>query len=100
MRRTFASASALSLCFALSALGCSSESSGTNDQSSPDGSTSSSASDLTVLSWWVAPGEAEALQALIDTYKTAYPKVRVTHDDNISASTWKDVISAGIDHPT
>jgi len=40
-----------------------------------------------IFSWWVAPGEAEALQALVDTDKVQHPNDRIfnaaadTHDD-------------------
>jgi len=32
-----------------------------------------------MFSWWVAPGEAEALEALIDEYTDMYPEVEVTN---------------------
>jgi glucose/mannose transport system substrate-binding protein len=38
----------------------------TTDSGSPQG-------PVKLYTWWVAPGEAQALQGLIDTYTTAYP---------------------------
>lgn len=32
---------------------------------------------IELFSWWTAPGEAEALQALIETHKSAHPEARV-----------------------
>jgi glucose/mannose transport system substrate-binding protein len=51
---------------------------------------------LEVFSWWKAPGEADALQALVNTYKGEYPDARVSLYDNTSADTWQDVLAAQI----
>jgi glucose/mannose transport system substrate-binding protein len=32
-----------------------------------------------IFSWWIAPGEAEALQALVDTDKATYPQDRIVN---------------------
>src|ERR1051325_6436073 len=35
------------------------------------------AGKLEIFSWWTSPGEVEALQALYDVFKAAYPDVEV-----------------------
>jgi glucose/mannose transport system substrate-binding protein len=90
----------LSAALALSGVGCSSDSSGGPEGGGGTGGKGSTTDgELGVFSWWVAPGEADALQALLDTYKDANPGVRVSHDDNTSASTWQKVLSDNIDDP-
>lgn len=77
----------------LATLGCSS---GGDDGKDKDGTGSTASQELEVFSWWVAPGEADALQALVDTYKDEYPEARVSLYDNTSADTWQDVLAAQI----
>jgi len=37
-----------------------------------------------IFSWWIAPGEAEALQALVDVNKVAYPHDRIFNQAAVS----------------
>jgi len=45
-----------------------------------------------VFSWWTAPGEAEALQALVDLHKTKFPSETI-----YNAATDPKVISGGVE---
>jgi glucose/mannose transport system substrate-binding protein len=85
---------ALVVCLALAVAGC-----GSNSDDGGNHVTNTTKSELGVFSWWVAPGEAEALRALFETYNSAYPNVRVAHDDNTSAATWQTVLSENIANP-
>ncbi len=79
---------------AFAAAGCSSD--GNSNPGTPNtgggGEGSTQEETLSVLSWWKAPGEAEALQALMDTYQDAYPDVRVTDSDKATSENWRDVL--------
>ena len=46
---------------------------------------------LSVCSWWTAPGEAEALGALIDGYRSSAGGARVTLATDVTAGTWSKV---------
>jgi glucose/mannose transport system substrate-binding protein len=76
--------------FAFLAAGCS----GSDDKAGTDGaggsSTTTEAVQVEVFSWWTAPGEAEALQSLVDLHNTNYPKERI-----YNAATDPKVISGG-----
>ena len=74
----------------LGALGCSS--SGDSDDGVDKGGPGETQDVLEVFSWWTAPGEAEALQALVKTYKDAHEGARVSQYSNTSASTWQEVL--------
>ncbi|MFZ5896905.1 MAG: ABC transporter substrate-binding protein [Myxococcota bacterium] len=53
---------------------------GSSDDANPSdgaGGTGTTQQNVEIFSWWVAPGEAEAFQALVDLNKTLHPKVRV-----------------------
>jgi len=52
---------------------------GGDDKASPADGTGGRGGEqvVEIFSWWVAPGEAEALQALVDVNKTQHPKDRV-----------------------
>jgi glucose/mannose transport system substrate-binding protein len=55
---------------------------------------------IEIFSWWIAPGEAEALQALVDTDKVTYPQDRIV---NSAADTHVDeraALAARIDNGT
>jgi glucose/mannose transport system substrate-binding protein len=67
---------------------------GVSDAGTGDGATTNV---LDLFSWWVAPGEAEALQALVSAYKELYPKVRVSRDTRATAVDWDVVLGANID---
>jgi glucose/mannose transport system substrate-binding protein len=78
---------------ALGALGCS----GSDDSSEGDPTKPGETQDvLEIFSWWTAPGEAEALQALVKTYKDAHEGARVSQFSNGTAATWQEVLSAQI----
>src|SRR4051812_16955497 len=90
---------ALMLCsgLVLTSFGCSSSDGGASPSGTPMGDADGGgASDLELFSWWVAPGEAEALQALVNTYKGAYPTARVNQFSNTSASDWKMILGDNI----
>jgi ABC-type glycerol-3-phosphate transport system substrate-binding protein len=74
MRNSFAGMLVAVLGTVLAGLGCSSS----KDDPAPATGGPDAASDVVeVFSWWVAPGEADALQALVNTYKATYPSGRV-----------------------
>jgi glucose/mannose transport system substrate-binding protein len=58
----------------LGSLGCSSDGGSANDGT---GGGSSASRTVEIYSWWVAPGEAEAWQALVDDNKRLHPNDRV-----------------------
>jgi glucose/mannose transport system substrate-binding protein len=55
--------------------------------------------DLELFSWWVAPGEAEALQALKDTYTMDYPNAQVNQFTNATSASWQTVLAMNIGMP-
>ncbi|MGC4093434.1 MAG: ABC transporter substrate-binding protein [Polyangiaceae bacterium] len=74
-RRSLLNSALLSVSVLLGAVACGSS----NDSSPNDGSggTSSTQNTVEIFSWWIAPGEAEAFQALLALNKQAHPKVSV-----------------------
>jgi glucose/mannose transport system substrate-binding protein len=52
---------------------------------------------LQLFSWWTAPGEAEALAALVNRYKEVYPGASVEQFTKSSAASWQDVLHESID---
>lgn len=93
---------ALGSAMLLGALGCSSK--GSTDKTTDMGAAGDGAGGagsetqtLEVFSWWTAPGEAEALTALEDTYKAKYKDARVAQYSNSSAATWQMVLGMKID---
>src|SRR5690349_13403164 len=84
----------------LGALGCSSK--GSTDKPTDTGAAGAGdigaggagaeSQVLEVFSWWTAPGEAEALTALEDTYKAKYKDARISQFSNTSAATWQEVL--------
>jgi len=58
----------------LTLAGCSSSS---DAGSSSTGKTGQTQDAVQLYTWWIAPGEAEALQGLVDQYKLAYPSSSV-----------------------
>ena len=96
LNRCFASRLTLCACVALvsvATVGCGSSGSAADNGSNP----STSSDSLELFSWWVAPGEAQALEALVETYKQDYPGARVAQITNPSAQTWQTILSAQID---
>ena len=88
----------------LGALGCSTESTdkpvdtGAAGETGAGGETGGSQEQiLQLFSWWVAPGEAEALRALEDTYQDAHKGARISQYDNPTAGTWQEVLGQKID---
>lgn len=61
---------------------------GDSSESKADAGTDAGASTVEIFSWWTAPGEAEALQAVISLHKTKFPNVTVV---NASSSDPNDV---------
>jgi glucose/mannose transport system substrate-binding protein len=51
-----------------------------------------------ILSWWLAPGEAEALQALIHVHSTAYPDARIFNSAAVSALATMRIIGDRLTH--
>ena len=54
------------------ALGC-----GSSGQSGHDAGDGGGAQTVEIFSWWIAPGEAEALQALVDVDRAQHPNDRI-----------------------
>jgi glucose/mannose transport system substrate-binding protein len=86
----------LALCFgtALAGLGCSSSA---DDAAPPASGPETSADEVQVFSWWVAPGEADALQALINSYRGKYPSGRVVQFTKTSSVDWTTILGQDID---
>jgi glucose/mannose transport system substrate-binding protein len=85
-----------SLLFALvgaAGLGCGpSPAVGVSDGGAPDAQ-----ENLQLFTWWVAPGEVEALRALVNVYETDYPTARVTQFNDASSANWQSMLTKGID---
>ena len=64
---------------AMGAVGCDS-----GGGSMPTGTGGSTETTIELFSWWIAPGEAEALQALIDLNKTNHPNERIFNAGAVS----------------
>ena len=78
--------------FAFLAAGCSaSGDDGTSPGSGGSGSTTE-AVQVEVFSWWTAPGEAEALQSLVDLHTKEFPEQRI-----YNAATDPKVTSGGVE---
>jgi glucose/mannose transport system substrate-binding protein len=52
---------------------------------------------LELFTWWVAPGEVEALTALVNVYEAAFPGVRVDQFNDASSANWESMLAKGID---
>jgi glucose/mannose transport system substrate-binding protein len=65
---------------------------------SPDAG--AAAEDLSLFTWWVAPGEVEALRALVNVYESAHPTARVSQFNDASSANWQSMLAKGIDAPT
>ncbi len=87
-----ASSFVLCACVSLASVGC-----GSSDKGGDGGTDTGSTQSLELFSWWVAPGEAEALQALVDTYKADYQGARVSQKSSPTAQTWRTILGAQID---
>ncbi len=81
---------------ALCSVGCSSDSNGKSSDGSA-GQPGTSTDALQLLSWWTGPGEAEALQALMDTYRASHAGARVNLDSSVTADNWQPTLNMGID---
>jgi glucose/mannose transport system substrate-binding protein len=55
---------------------------------------------LDLFTWWVAPGEVEALRALVNVYEEAHPMARVDQDNDASSANWQTMLAKKIDMPT
>lgn len=66
--------------------GCSNGAPGTTASGGEAGS-SATGEALELASWWVSPGEVDALNALIGVYQTAHPGARVNSSGDPDAST-------------
>ena len=77
------------LAFAFLAAGCSGDDKATTDGGAGSG-TMTETVQVEVFSWWTAPGEAEALQSLVDLHADKYPNERI-----YNAATDPKVISGG-----
>ncbi|HVU53302.1 MAG TPA: extracellular solute-binding protein [Polyangia bacterium] len=70
--------------------------------SSPDAGASQEAGGpaLELFTWWVAPGEVEALTALVDVYERDHPGARVDQFNDATSANWESMLAKGIDGPT
>ena len=80
---------------ALCGVGCSSDSTG-KSAAGGAGQPGTSTDALQLLSWWTGPGEADALQALMDTYRDAHANARVNLDSSVTADNWRPTLNMGI----
>jgi glucose/mannose transport system substrate-binding protein len=94
-----------SLTLLLSLLGCSALGGCASHALSPhDGGTAGTgdAADppaLELFTWWVAPGEVEALSALEGVYEATYPMARVDQFNDANSANWESMLAMGIDGP-
>jgi glucose/mannose transport system substrate-binding protein len=63
-----------------------------SDASAPDESQT-----LQLFTWWVAPGEVEALHALVNVYESDYPMARVNQFNDANSANWESMLMKGID---
>jgi glucose/mannose transport system substrate-binding protein len=76
-------------------LGCGSSANGVApDAGSPE------PENLDLFTWWVAPGEVQALTALVNVYEAAHPNARVTQYNDATSANWETMLSKGIGAPT
>jgi glucose/mannose transport system substrate-binding protein len=80
MKRSFISAALVCAVLGIGSGGCGSDS-GSGGEGGSGGQNQGETVEL--FSWWIAPGEAEALQALVDVYRAEFPK---THIFNAAAA--------------
>jgi glucose/mannose transport system substrate-binding protein len=92
--RTLVLSSSITL---LGALGCSSSDSTDKPMAMGAAGGTGTGAVLQVFSWWTAPGEAEALRALEDTYQSVHEGARISQYSNTSAATWQEVLGMKID---
>jgi glucose/mannose transport system substrate-binding protein len=76
--------------------GC--ESRGSGNGGSPPADAGGPALEL--FTWWVAPGEVEALTALENVYETVHPRARVDQFTDATSANWQSMLSKGINGPT
>jgi glucose/mannose transport system substrate-binding protein len=74
-------------------LGCGASSAGEN----PDAGAADAPEALELFTWWVAPGEVEALRALVNVYEAEYPTARVTEFNDANSANWQSMLTKGID---
>ena len=67
---------------------------------SPDAGASDAPEDLELFTWWVAPGEVEALRALVNVYESDYPAARVNQFNDATSANWESMLAKGIGGPT
>lgn len=89
--------SILALGFALLSSACGTGGVGQDTTSTSSTGAPQAEHEVALYSWWIAPGEAEALQALIDTYKTEFPRARVTNNGAASGNDAKANLDKEID---
>lgn len=53
--------------------------------------------EITLFSWWVAPGEADALDALIAVHNLEYPSEKITNAAIASGEQARDVLQANLE---
>ena len=86
MRPLAAAALSASVCAGLGAAGCSSE-------AVHPRSTQERKPLIEIVSWWLAPGEAEALQALIQTHGLQHPDARIFNSAAASSALTRKIVS-------
>lgn len=74
---------------------CDSETSGKRD--GPDAGTPASDEAVELFSWWIAPGEAEALQALVDVHKAEHPGARILNAAAASGENARAILNERLD---
>jgi glucose/mannose transport system substrate-binding protein len=77
------------------AIGCGS--SGNSSANGTGGAPGATGETLELFSWWVAPGEAEALRALETTYQLKNTGARVDQAINDTTMSWQDVLYSKVE---
>jgi glucose/mannose transport system substrate-binding protein len=70
---------------------------GSGKPAAGDGGAPDAQPALELFTWWVAPGEAEALRALVDVYVAAKPMGRVNQFNDATSANWQSMLTKGID---
>jgi glucose/mannose transport system substrate-binding protein len=96
MKRRLVGALLLSALVVCAGAGCGESGAG----AAADGGTPDETPALELFTWWVAPGEVQALSALESVYHDDYPMERVDQYTDVNSANWETMLSKGIGKPT
>src|SRR5688572_27043103 len=93
MKRSCTKMSLLSAGLVMGALGAVGCGDGGGSMTGAGGMGGTTETTIELFSWWIAPGEAEALQALIDLNKTRHPDERIFNAAAVSGMNARDLLA-------